>query len=239
MSTSQVSIIKRVKTAIESFNKKELLELSLSILALAFMFALKDIVLGSLWFVSVLIYIVTVSISVFTKIITQKVVAQKFDCAVNYSISYNLLLIGLLVALLLNGSLVFAATGTIIITSAYFTRLGYKFVNLTNMERGIIALSGTITNILLALISLLLYPLSPTIFQQLININVLMAVFNMMPFPPFEGSIIFWWNRMIWVMAIIIPLFMVFFAFNLIFALIGAVLIIVISFLLWAYYFIK
>lgn len=233
MPTSQISTLKRLKLALYNFTKKEVLELGISCSVLAFMIALGDLVTGKQWLITFIIGLSVTSLSLFIHHLVQKFVANKYDCITTYSINYNLLLIGLLIALLTNGAIVFAAPGAIIISAAYFTRLGYKFVNITTREKGIIALSGPVSNIILALTALIIYPLNPVLLQQMININIFIALFNMLPFPPLNGNMVFWWNRMSWFIGLMVPVFMFFFAFNILFALIGGILVVVIIFILW------
>lgn len=65
-----------------------------------------------------------------------------------------------------------------------------NFANLRNPKQDMIfvALAGPATNIVLALIATLLLPLSPDLFIMAIGINLMLAIFNMIPIPPLDGS---------------------------------------------------
>ncbi|PIX43220.1 hypothetical protein COZ55_01400, partial [archaeon CG_4_8_14_3_um_filter_38_5] len=96
-----------------------------------------------------------------------------------------------------------------------------------------INLSGPMANIVLALISLLLYPLSNDFFQLMLNVNIYMALFALIPIPPLDGSKVFWWNRLVWLISFIIALFMFFMARTVLFSIIGIILLVIVTFVLW------
>ena len=65
-----------------------------------------------------------------------------------------------------------------------------NFTNLRNPKRDMIlvAAAGPAINIVLALIASVLFPLGPQIFGLAVVINLMLAVFNMIPIPPLDGS---------------------------------------------------
>jgi Zn-dependent protease len=64
--------------------------------------------------------------------------------------------------------------------------------NLTRREEIFVALSGPLSNFLLALLFSLLFRFFPmAITLQFIAINISLAVFNLLPIPPLDGSKIF------------------------------------------------
>ena len=65
-----------------------------------------------------------------------------------------------------------------------------NFANLRNPKRDMIyvAVAGPAVNIILAVIASLLYSFGPKLFGLAVIINLMLAVFNMIPIPPLDGS---------------------------------------------------
>lgn len=56
-------------------------------------------------------------------------------------------------------------------------------------DMALVALAGPVTNIVIAVIASLLFRLYPNlIFEQIVNLNLLLAIFNLLPIPPLDGS---------------------------------------------------
>jgi len=51
-----------------------------------------------------------------------------------------------------------------------------------------VAAAGPAVNIVLALIASFLFPFGPKIFGLAVVINLMLAIFNMLPIPPLDGS---------------------------------------------------
>ncbi len=75
-------------------------------------------------------------------------------------------------------------------------------------DYGLISLAGPLTNLLLALIFMILIPSLAIPWQMtryaqyLVTVNLWLGFFNLLPIPPLDGSKIFKWNPLIWVIAI-------------------------------------
>jgi Zn-dependent protease len=73
----------------------------------------------------------------------------------------------------------------------------------TLQQGGIIAAAGPLTNIALALLFLAASSVVPAglpsaICQVGYNINAFLALFNMIPFGPFDGKKVWDWNKVVW-----------------------------------------
>lgn len=215
------------------FNEQEIKDLIITVFSISAISSISDIFSGGNWLLTFILSVVIISISLFVKLYTQKRVGKKYDCDVIYKFDYNLFIIALLLGIITNGGVILAAIGSISIMSGLYTRLGHKFVNISLREKGLISLSGPMSNVLLALASLLLYPINPTLFQLSLNLNVFIALFSLLPIPPLEGHNVFFWNRLTWFASFLIPLFLFFFGFSALFALFGIILLIILVFVLW------
>jgi len=112
------------------------------------------------------------------------------------------LIMALIISIVSGGAIIFAAPGAVMISNRYMTRLGFRFVHLTREDMGKIAVMGPVINILLAFVFKAFQILSPesTILQMGIVINIFLATFNLLPFPPLDGSKVFNWSRILWVL---------------------------------------
>lgn len=117
-----------------------------------------------------------------------KSVAQRFGCVAEY----RLWMLGLFFALAfaIFTPFVFAAPGAVYIHKEY----------LTIRENGLISLSGPMVNVLLGLVFLWVFLSTGFTFLGLwgFRVNFFLALFNMIPFPPLDGSKVVEWNPFIW-----------------------------------------
>jgi Zn-dependent protease len=113
---------------------------------------------------------------------------------------------GLLFALILGifTGFVFAAPGAVMF------RGGAR-----DYETGKIALAGPFANIVIAGITLVLYlfiffedPLLGSIFGFICYINAFLALFNLLPFGPLDGTKIIRWNATVWIILLIFAITM-------------------------------
>jgi len=139
--------------------------------------------------------------------LTHKFVAQRYGCLAEFRMWPLGLLLALFFAIFFR--VVFAAPGAVYIMPVSFG-LG-SFI--TNKENGIISLSGPLANVLFAIIFFsltfyegLLYDIGSIGFL----INLFLAAFNMIPFPPMDGHKVFIWNKGVWAI-VAIPLWAIVF----------------------------
>ena len=115
--------------------------------------------------------------------------------------------LGLLLALVTSFiGFIFAAPGATYISGA----------NISVEENGKISLAGPLTNIGVAVAFLPLFLFSPDISgfwgflgSEGVYINIFLALFNLLPVPPLDGSKVFAWNKLRWA-AVFMPLAFVF-----------------------------
>jgi Zn-dependent protease len=182
-----------------SFTETELRHISISVFALVT--AVSGI--GFLPIKDVGGRIAAVSIPLALGFIAHELVHKYVAGRYGYFAVYRMWTLGLAFALLIGlasgGRLLFAAPGAVIILSPYFTR----------HQSGLIGLAGPATNIAIASC---FYPLSylPGLIGRMglwgARINLWLAFFNLLPFPPLDGEKVFSWNTKIWAVAIVVPL---------------------------------
>jgi len=181
------------------FSKTEIKDLLISVLVVSLIFS-------SLKFDTILETIFIVFMVFITHELAHKFVAQHYGCFAQYKIWYFGILLGLITALI-PGGIVFVAPGAVHISPFGRKKFAFRIVHLTRKDYGIISLSGPLTNVIIGVSFLLMsffYPLS--IFYSISRISFFLAFFNLIPFPPLDGSKVFAWDRRIWLVIIAISL---------------------------------
>jgi Zn-dependent protease len=130
--------------------------------------------------------------------LAHKIVAQKYGLRAAYVLWPMGVLFSILLTLLTQGRVLFAALGAVMISSAYTTRVGNRYTGLSIEEMGKISIAGPFTNIVIALIAYAFVWLNPDIVGAIVTINLIVALFNLLPFPPLDGLKIFGWNKVMW-----------------------------------------
>ncbi|MCD6575592.1 MAG: hypothetical protein J7K73_00335 [Nanoarchaeota archaeon] len=184
------------------FTLAEIRDLTISALILGFLFS---IALGTFKYVSpisavknFLVALVIVAPALIFHELAHKFMAQRYDCKAAYVLWPNGAIMSLILTLITGGRVIFAALGAVMIDTTYSTRLGYRFIGLSSEEIGKISVVGPLTNLGLALLGFLIYSINPIIIGTFIQINLIIALFNLIPFPPLDGVKIFSWSRVIW-----------------------------------------
>ena len=128
------------------------------------------------------------------ELIGHKFTAQYFNLFAEYKMWKN----GLVLALLSSTvGFVFAAPGAVMISRS--TDLWGSQVPVTKRRMGIIAAMGPLVNLALGAAFFMLNLFMPSrLFTIATQVNIWLALFNMLPVPPLDGSKILAWDKRIW-----------------------------------------
>ncbi len=195
-----------------TFSERELRDLAVAWLALGVAFSLllepqlRNVLFGRLGGLTVdgivstlVISLLTVGVGFLLHEIAHKVVAVRFGQVAAFRADYRMLgfaVVGALVGFL------FAAPGAVVHRG-----------RITAKQHGLIALAGPVTNLLLAVVFLVPYGFVllagqggflAALAARGLQINLLLAGFNMLPFGPLDGRKIREWSTPIWA-AVAIP----------------------------------
>lgn len=177
-----------------SFSPVEIIHITVSILVLTIAFAMASI--GGIYGLEGLaekellfvfgVSFVAVTTAFLCHELAHKIVAQRYNCWAEYRYFQLGLILALVIALV--SGIVFAAPGAVYIS-------GY----LDRKQNGKISLAGPMTNIILGLAFLPLFLFSSNSWliaagYRISYVNVFLAFFNLLPFPPFDGAKVARWN---------------------------------------------
>ena len=195
-----------------TYSEEELIHLLHAWAAISFAFAvalsggLRG--LGSQFVPNLIVSGITVGTAFLLHELAHKVLAQKYGCWAEFR-KFNL---GLVLAVVMSlFGFIIAAPGAVMISG-----------QVTREQNGKISAAGPLTNIALAILFFIVGTFLPQVigtipalFNQIIFfgffINAWLALFNMIPFPPLDGSKVMAWSLPVWLGITAIAGFMVFF----------------------------
>ena len=128
-----------------------------------------------------------------------RLVARRFG----YFAEYVMWPTGLMVALVFSlFGFIFVAPGAVMI---YPRATAWGTATISREKIGLVSLAGPATNIGLVVVFLMLDAVQPArVFTMGALINTWLAVFNLIPFGPLDGAKILRWNKVIWLISIVV-----------------------------------
>ncbi|MFH1649785.1 MAG: metalloprotease [Candidatus Woesearchaeota archaeon] len=163
------------------FNKRELIDITIAWLgiSLAFFFLLRG--LGTL--TAALTSLGTVGLGFVFHELAHKLVAQKYHFEAGFRADYKMILFAVFLAFA--AGFVFAAPGAVVTYGRPSTK-----------QHGHIAIAGPTANIILAILFFIgTLVVGGTFFKYGMLINGFLALFNMIPFGPFDGRAAWRWSK--------------------------------------------
>lgn len=183
------------------FSKIELRDIAIAVAVLTAAFTIMfgrrawfsdDVLVNTLWWV--LVSFILVMLSFMLHEFGHKFTAQKFGAWSEFRVYPTGLVICLVASFF---GFLFAAPGAVYIR-------GY----ITEEMNGKISIAGPAVNIVISVIALVLYlviwnGLSAGIFFLLAYMNAFLALFNLLPIPPLDGSKVMAWNPVVYVISLV------------------------------------
>lgn len=195
------------------FTKKELTDLSVSTLALAFIFFYPGYELITEFSASMIsqyfFYLVIIIFVFIPHEMAHKFLAMHYKCVAQYQMWKTGLKIALFLAIITNGNFIIAAPGAVMIYTTYYDLWGKEHVRIGRKENAYISMAGPLVNLFIAITMLSFFIGKFTlagldVASGIALVCTYLAFFNLLPIPPLDGSKIFVWRRDVWAFLIAI-----------------------------------
>ncbi len=163
-----------------TFSRKEIKQMTLSFIVVSAVFSIA-------FYIPFIDSVIIVGLGFILHELGHKIVAQHFKLHATFRYDLKMLVISFIASFF---HFVFLAPGAVVIRG-----------RITTKKNGIISLAGPSANLLLAL---LFYLIPTPISKEAVAINAWLAVFNMIPFPGFDGVGVWLWNKFIYFLTMLI-----------------------------------
>jgi Zn-dependent protease len=142
------------------------------------------------------VYLAVVVIAFLFHELGHRTIARRFGAVAIYKMWIEGLILGIVLMFMKPyGFIPFVAPGAVMIYPFRFSRWGHRSVNLTQIEMGLISFVGPAINLAFAFV----FRLIPgNIFFLISSVNAWLAMFNLLPIPPLDGSKILRWKWSLW-----------------------------------------
>lgn len=172
------------------FSRVELWEIVKAWVGVSLVFGIATVGLKTALLVAFPVMFLTAGVGFLFHELAHKFLAQRYGCWAEFRSNNGALLIGLLLSFV---GFILLAPGGVFIHGA------------SRSQHGKIAFSGPLMNVLVAVLFLgLNYYFASEIFVYGFRINSLLAAFNLIPFPPFDGFSVWRWNRMVYLAGVLV-----------------------------------
>lgn len=197
-----------------NFNRQEIKDIAVSTLILAFVFfygnygytLIQNI--GQTAIYSYLLYLTIVALAFIPHELAHRFTAMHYGYMAKYQIWWKGLKIAIILAIITNGNFVIAAPGAVMIYSQKIDIFGRTNSTITQKENAHISIAGPAANLTIAALMLLIIGNTTgaisTLATNIGYINSFLAMFNLLPISPLDGSKIFSWNKKVWLGILII-----------------------------------
>jgi len=176
-----------------AFSKREIADIIISVIALALIFSYPQILSDPLFSI---ISFLTVGVAFIGHELSHKFVARRRGFWAEYRMWPQGIILAVLFALATGGSVIFAAPGAV-----YFSK-HWIFKRTTKRDIGLIGIAGIVFNLVLFFALVPFYFLTGLpVLRFAAIINVWLALFNLLPLAPLDGSKVFAWSRSAWGLA--------------------------------------
>ncbi|HLC74230.1 MAG TPA: hypothetical protein VJH88_00060 [Candidatus Nanoarchaeia archaeon] len=192
-----------------AFSHTELRDLAIATVIIGFVFSFGD------WggesvdiFVGIRHFIITLflaAISLFFHEAAHRVMALLIGYKAEFKLWWGGLVASLIIVFISDGKIPLALPGGVVNAILVRQRLGEFRYGLNYWENGLIALYGPLANLALAFfakVGLAIFPES-YFLNQLLFLNIIMAICTMLPIPPLDGISTFFGSRVVYILAFI------------------------------------
>lgn len=143
--------------------------------------------------------LIIVAISFFGRLYVQKIVGLGADFQAEYKLWTFGALLTLILVFITNGKLWFLITGGVTVYAMLGHRIGWVRYGLNHFGIGVVSLAGPIANIILAMIFRALHSVYQTeLLYTGFILNIIWALWQIVPIPPTDGSRMFYGSRMVY-----------------------------------------
>jgi Zn-dependent protease len=176
---------------------REFRDIVISAVALAFIFVYQGADQITLSLALLPVGLLTVSTSFVLHELGHRALARKYKFHAEYKMWPQGLILALVLALATNGAFIFAAPGAVMILPR--ADLWGRFHQMSKKAYGIISGVGPLVNIILAVAFVAAaYLLNSSTLLFGASINAWLALFNLLPLGPLDGTKVLVWNKFIW-----------------------------------------
>ena len=185
------------------FNKEEIKSLVIATLILGFVVGFDDgqeVFVFMYWLKNLFSCVLIVALAIIVREAGHRIYALQTGHRTELKLWWFGIITALMLSIISFGKIMVLVYGGIIVHFMAKHRIGYFRYELSYNDMGIIALCGNLANLALAfLFKLFLFLPNTILIEKAILVNVLMAVTNMLPIPPLDGSLVLYASRPVYV----------------------------------------